>query len=30
MKAIKDLESLLECATFAEDTETIWYIIKIS
>ena len=29
MKAIKEqiknLESLLECATFAEDTETIWY-----
>ena len=29
MKAIKEqiknLESLLECATFSEDTETIWY-----
>ena len=22
---IKNLESLLECATFVEDTETIWY-----
>lgn len=22
---IKNLESLLECSTFAEDTETIWY-----